>query len=100
MQARVGGHHGLEAKAIHVKSGGALVIESATDLCFKGPGGFVRIDAGGVTVRGTLVRINSGGEAGEGPGVSADAPAEAKQIELSPSEPPETDDIFQTGLAQ
>jgi len=100
MQARVGGHHGLEANAIHLKSSGALVIESATDLCFKGPGGFVRIDAGGVTIRGTLVRINSGGEAGEGPGVSADAPAEAKQIELRPSEPPETDDIFQTGLAQ
>lgn len=99
-QHKIGGHHGVMASTIHVRAGGAIVIESATDLCFKGPGGFVRIDSGGVTVRGTLVRINSGGDAGVGPGIQADAPDDAKQIDLATSDPPETDNIFETGFAQ
>jgi type VI secretion system secreted protein VgrG len=88
------------AETIHLKAGGAMVIESATDLTFKGPGGFVRIDGSGVTIRGTLVRINSGGEAGEGAGCAPDAAEPAKVADLSPGEPPETDDIFETGFAQ
>ncbi|MCC6553513.1 MAG: type VI secretion system tip protein VgrG [Polyangiaceae bacterium] len=42
-----------------------LTGEAGTGVTAKGPGGFVAIDAGGVTISGTLVRINAGGSAGE-----------------------------------
>ena len=63
----------------------------------KGPGGFIRIDASGITIRGKVVRINSGGAPGVGSGSS---PAEAEDAVVDPKEPPEPDDIVRTGLAQ
>lgn len=62
---------------MHVKAGTAIVIEAGKDLTLKGPGGFVRIDQSGVTIRGKVVRINSGGSPGVGKGASPDEPAEA-----------------------
>ena len=62
---------------IHIAAGTALVIEAARDLTLKGPGGFIRIDASGVTISGDVVRINSGGAPGSGKGASPDAPEEA-----------------------
>jgi len=52
LQERVGGHHGLSARTIHVKAGSSIVIEAASDITFKGPGGFVRIDAWGCVIKG------------------------------------------------
>jgi type VI secretion system secreted protein VgrG len=38
-----------------------IALESDGEICLKGPGGFIKIDAAGVTIVGTLVNINSGG---------------------------------------
>jgi type VI secretion system secreted protein VgrG len=71
----VGDNHALEAgKTIHLHSGEVFVAEAAQDMTIKGPGGFIRIDAAGVTISGTLVKINAGGSAGQGRGASPDEP--------------------------
>jgi type VI secretion system secreted protein VgrG len=67
------------------------VIE-AEDLTLKGPGGFIRIDGSGVTIRGTKVYINSGGSPGEGAGASPEAPDEAKEAVV--------DDVSKTLIGQ
>lgn len=59
-----------------------VAVGEAPDITVKGPGGFIRIDGGGVTIVGTLVLINAGGGPGSGSGVSAASP-------LLPREAPE-----------
>lgn len=54
---------------VHVMGGSKVVIEAGMRLTIKGPGGFVDIGPAGVTIQGTMVKINSGGSAGSGPGV-------------------------------
>ena len=60
-----------------LKAGKAAVFESGGDLVIKAPGGFIRIGADGITIRGTKVNINSGGAPFEG------TPAES----LTPRQP-------------
>jgi type VI secretion system secreted protein VgrG len=85
--------HAIAAgEEIHIAAGTALVIEAAEDLTLKGPGGFIRIDASGVTIRGKMVRINSGGSPGSGQGASPEAPDEAIEAE--------TDDVSVTLIGQ
>ena len=62
---------------IHVAAGSAIVLEAGQDLTIKGPGGFIRIDQSGVTIRGKVVRINSGGSPGSGKGSSPTEPEAA-----------------------
>jgi len=66
---KVEGRYALETgKELHLRSAEVLVGE-AQDLTIKGPGGFIRIDAAGVTIKGTMVYINEGGKkAGKGKG--------------------------------
>jgi len=60
--------HALEAgQELHLKAP-KIVIEATTAITIKGPGGFITIDASGVVIQGTLVRINSGGSALSGSG--------------------------------
>lgn len=80
------------SEEIHVKAGAAIVIEAGKDLTIKGPGGFVRIDQSGVTIRGKVVRINSGGSPGNGKGSSPDEPDEAIEAIV--------DDVSQTLIGQ
>ncbi|MEZ4309442.1 MAG: type VI secretion system tip protein TssI/VgrG [Polyangiaceae bacterium] len=88
-----GRNHALAvSKEIHIEAGTALVIEAASDLTLKGPGGFIRIDGSGVTIRGNVVRINSGGSAGEGQGSNPESPDPA--IEAV------TDDVSKTLIGQ
>jgi type VI secretion system secreted protein VgrG len=88
----IGENHALAvAKELHIKAGTALVIE-AEDLTLKGPGGFIRIDGSGVTIRGTKVYINSGGSAGQGSGASPEKPDEAIEAVV--------DDVSKTLIAQ
>jgi type VI secretion system secreted protein VgrG len=61
-QETVGGKHALAAgDEIHLKAGRKLVIEADEEVSLIGPGGFIHIGTGGVTVDGTMVWINSGG---------------------------------------
>jgi type VI secretion system secreted protein VgrG len=59
---------------IHLKSA-KIIIEAGSQVSIIGPGGFVDIGAGGVTIQGTLVKINSGGSAGSGTAASPDSPS-------------------------
>jgi type VI secretion system secreted protein VgrG len=100
-QEKVSGKLSVGAiNVFHVKAGTALVLEAVADLTLKGPGGFIRIDGGGVTIVGNLVRINSGG----GPGSAEDPkpggakpPREAKVPEPAK---PVMDDLTKTGIGQ
>jgi type VI secretion system secreted protein VgrG len=64
---------------IHLKGGMNVVIEAGMQLTLKGAGGFIVIDPSGVTVQGTLVRINSGGAAGSGKGAKPKKPKKPKE---------------------
>jgi type VI secretion system secreted protein VgrG len=46
---------------LSVKAGTNIVLDAGVGLTIKGPGGHITIDASGVTIVGTLVKINSGG---------------------------------------
>ncbi|MEZ4312885.1 MAG: type VI secretion system tip protein TssI/VgrG [Polyangiaceae bacterium] len=100
-QEKVGQNHAIEAgREIHLMSRRNFVIECETDLTIKGPGGFIRLDSGGITISGTLVNINSGGSPGSGGGSSPAAPEQAKEAQVTPPPDPEMDDIRKTGIAQ
>ncbi|MBM4032664.1 MAG: type VI secretion system tip protein VgrG [Planctomycetes bacterium] len=64
---------------IHLKAGMKVVIEAGMQLTIKVGGNFVDIGPAGVTIVGTMVKINSGGAAGTGSGASPDAPDDAKE---------------------
>lgn len=100
---KVGQKFALEAgQEIHLKAGMKLIIEAGSQVSIKGPGGFIDIGAAGVTIQGTMVKINSGGSAGSGSGASPEAPqdpqkpsppAEAKKAaEAQPVKPTQADD--------
>jgi type VI secretion system secreted protein VgrG len=62
------------AQEIHLNSTMKVVVEAGLTITLKGPGGFIKIDPGGVTIQGTLVKINSGGSPDSGSGCSPDTP--------------------------
>jgi len=98
---KVGGNHALEAgKQIHLKAGTALIIEAQNDLTLKGPGGFIRIDGTGITIKGTMVKINSGGSAGSGEGSSPLTPALAKDAVVPEPAIPDPEDLNKTKIGQ
>lgn len=75
LQEKVGSNHALDAGTeIHLKAGMKVVIEAGTQLTIKVGGNFVTLDPSGVTIQGTMVKINSGGSAGSGSGSSPTAP--------------------------
>jgi type VI secretion system secreted protein VgrG len=50
-----------------------IILEASQALTIKGPGGFIKIDSGGITIQGNVVKINEGGSPGKG---TAPKPAE------------------------
>jgi type VI secretion system secreted protein VgrG len=87
----VEGRYALRAgKKMHLVAGHDLVGE-AEDVTVKGPGGFLRIDSTGVTIAGTVVKINEGGAPGQGHGAHPEDPHDAPSYEahaLSEKKPP------------
>lgn len=78
---RVGGRYALRAgKKIHYAAGEDLVAEGADDVTIRGPGGFIRVDAAGITIKGTLVKINVSGSPGRGSGAHPEMPEEAVEV--------------------
>jgi type VI secretion system secreted protein VgrG len=68
----------VESMAVHA---GSISINVDQSISLNGPGGFVKIDATGVTISGTMVLINSGGA----PGV------QMPDVINDPHDPDETD---------
>lgn len=81
----VGENYGLDvATTVHLKSGTKVVVEAGSDVTFKTSTCYVRIDSSGVTVKGPLLLINSGGSPGTGSGASPKAPKAAKNAKVEP----------------
>ena len=54
-----------------------IVLDGGSELIFRVDGNFVRIDASGITIQGTLTKINSGGGAPPAPVADIDGPLDA-----------------------
>jgi len=62
---------------VHLKAGTIIMLEAGTTgICLKGPGGFISINASGITIQGTMVMINSGGAPLSGTPVTVTDPKE------------------------
>ncbi len=61
-------------KEIHLKAGDKIVIEAGMELTVKAGGSFIKLDAGGITVVGPVIKINAGGSAGSGTGIGIKPP--------------------------
>ena len=59
---------------IHLKAGQKLVVEAGSELTLKVGGNFLKIDASGITLMGSLVKINQGGAPGSGQGAAPELP--------------------------
>ncbi len=95
MQEKVGGKHALDAgQEIHLKAGMKVIVEADTQISLKVGGNFVDIGQSGVTIQGTMVKINSGGSAGAGSGSSPEAPQEPRLADTD--EPGETAELIIT----
>ena len=68
-------HAGQE---IHLSSGLKVVLEAGSELTLKGGGSFIKLDGGGVTLVGPVIKINSGGAPGSGSGAAPVLPGAAK----------------------
>src|SRR5690606_26268895 len=76
---------------IHLKAGQKLVIEAGSELTVQAGGSFIKLDAGGVTLVGAEVKLNSGGSAGAGSGAQpalpqSPLPGQATPQKLSPAQ--------------
>jgi type VI secretion system secreted protein VgrG len=66
---------------IHLKAGMKIVIDAGMDITLKAGGSFVRLNAGGVTIKGTMVKINSGGSAASVKKAKPKVPAQPKEAD-------------------
>lgn len=65
--------------ALHLVAGSTLIIDAGASICIKAGGSSIVLGADGVSITGTLVKINSGGSASPG----------TKAKKASPPSPPE-----------
>lgn len=66
------------AYEIHLSSGLKVVLEAGSELTFKAAGSFIKLDAGGITMVGPLIKMNSGGSPGKGSGAAPVLPGKVK----------------------
>ncbi|MBZ9784864.1 type VI secretion system tip protein VgrG, partial [Pseudomonas sp. REP124] len=79
---RIGTGQLVEAgREIHLKSGMKLVLEAGSEMTLVGGGSFIKIDAGGVTVSGPMIYLNSGGSPGTGTGAAPLLPGPLKEAD-------------------
>ncbi|UIP32704.1 type VI secretion system tip protein VgrG [Stutzerimonas kunmingensis] len=69
---------------IHLSSGLKVVLEAGSELTFKAGGNFIKLDGGGITMVGPLIRMNSGGAPGNGSGAAPIAPTLPKPADTAP----------------
>ncbi|WP_313118444.1 type VI secretion system tip protein TssI/VgrG, partial [Ectopseudomonas guguanensis] len=74
-------HAGQE---IHLSSGLKVVLEAGSELTLKGGGSFIKLDGGGITLVGPVIKINSGGAPGSGSGAAPISPELPKPADTAP----------------
>ncbi|MCF5522911.1 bacteriophage T4 gp5 trimerisation domain-containing protein, partial [Pseudomonas syringae] len=68
-------------REIHIKAGNKLVIEAGLEITLKVGGSFIKLDAGGVTIMGPHVKLNSGGIPGNGSGIAPLLPGLVRHVD-------------------
>jgi type VI secretion system secreted protein VgrG len=69
-------------------TGKGVVIDGGTQLCIMAGGAFITLDSGGVTIQGSMVKINSGGGPGSAEAAQDPSPAQPEE----PAQPKENTD--------
>jgi type VI secretion system secreted protein VgrG len=91
-------------REVHLKAGTQLVLDAGSELTIKAGGSFIKLDAGGITLQGACIRLNSGGEPGMGSdftrsepllpqGVGAPEYIPPPALSPTPSQTAETDEM-------
>ncbi|AZE14725.1 VgrG protein [Pseudomonas chlororaphis subsp. aureofaciens] len=79
---KIGTGQFIEAgQEIHLNAGVKVVMEAGSELTLKGGGSFIKLDAGGVTISGPQVKVNSGGGPGSGSGAAPLLPGALQQAD-------------------
>ena len=73
---------------LHLKAGTGVVIDGGVQLCIKAGPAFIVLGPDGVTIQGPMVKINSGGSAGQANDAAAASPAAPKD----PGDPKKNED--------
>lgn len=82
LQEKVSNNYALQSgMGVHIKAGMTAVIEAGTQLTLKVGGNFIDINPAGVSIKGTMVLINSGGAAGSGTGCNPGSPKDPKEAD-------------------
>jgi len=77
MHLKIGGNLGAEAATnVHIKGGTNIVIEAGTQISIKAGASSIVLGPDGVSITGSMVKINSGGSPGSGAGASPVAPTD------------------------
>nr|WP_298136556.1 type VI secretion system tip protein TssI/VgrG [uncultured Pseudomonas sp.] len=63
---------------IHLSSGQKVVLEAGSELTLKAAGSFIKLDGGGITLVGPIIKFNSGGAPGSGSGAAPIRPGKVK----------------------
>ncbi|TWC41585.1 type VI secretion system secreted protein VgrG [Pseudomonas sp. SJZ079] len=69
---------------IHLSSGQKVVLEAGSELTFKAAGSFIKLDAGGITMVGPIIKLNSGGGPGSGSEAAPVLPIIPKPADTAP----------------
>ena len=67
---------------VHISATAGVVIDGGTQLCIKAGGAFITLGPDGVSIQGTMVKINSGGAAGSASAAASANPAAPKEPTL------------------
>jgi type VI secretion system secreted protein VgrG len=77
MHLKIGGNLGADAATnVHIKGGTNIVIEAGTQISIKAGASSIVLGPDGVSITGSMVKINSGGSPGSGAGASPVAPTD------------------------
>lgn len=86
---KVGGSHTEEVgNTIYLKAGMKVVVEAGTQITLKVGGNFVDIGPAGVTIKGTMVLINSGGAAGSATAEGLVSPLDPEEAHIADNADP------------
>ncbi|MGO2243150.1 MAG: type VI secretion system tip protein TssI/VgrG [Halomonas sp.] len=61
-------------RELHIKAGHKVVLEASDELTLNAAGSFIKLDGGGITLVGPSVRVNAGGNPGNGSGQAVEGP--------------------------
>lgn len=82
MQEKVGTNYALDAgMEIHLKAGMKVVLEAGVQLSLVAGGSFIDIGPSGVSIKGPMVMINSGGSPASGSGSSPEPPEPPREAD-------------------